>query len=163
MPFELPERDPCPFCENLAGRAVDDSGRSKRWAFVERQDSVAAFVNPFQMSHGALLVVPVRHAPTVLDLRQDEAEAMARLVRRVAHAVYDALDPAGMNIFQNNGVASGQTIPHYHVHVVPRYPGDQPELLLGHNAVLIPFEERVRLAESIAQCLPDAERGDQDP
>ena len=120
MALELPEREPCPFCENLQGNVVKDSSHIKRWAFIERLDSVAAFVNPYKLSHGAVLVVPTRHAPTVLDLGEPEAEALARLVRRVAHAVNDAFDPAGLNIYQNNGIASGQTIPHYHVHVVPR-------------------------------------------
>ena len=155
MAIELPLRDPCPFCENLEGRVAADSDTIKRWAFVERQDLVAAFVNPFQHREGALLLVPTRHASTILDLTEGEAESMARLVRRVAHAVYRAFDPIGLNIFQNNGVASGQTIPHYHVHVVPRYPGDNPEILLGKNAVFIPFEERMRVAREITQHLPD--------
>jgi histidine triad (HIT) family protein len=95
-----------------------------------------------------------RHAPTVLDLDEGEAVSLARLVRRVAHAVHDALSPVGLNIYQNNGVASGQTIPHYHVHVVPRYQGDRPELLLAENARLIPYEERAELARRIADRLP---------
>ena len=154
MPIELPQRDPCPFCENLAGRVAADSDTIKKWAFVERQDLAAAFVNPFQISHGAVLVVPTRHVPTILNLTEADAESMARLVRRVAQAVYQAFDPIGLNIYQNNGVASGQTIPHYHVHVVPRYPGDLPEILLGKDAVLISFEARVQIAEEIAQHLP---------
>ena len=88
MAFELPEREPCPFCENLEGRVSTDSDTIKRWAYVERDELAAAFVNPFQMRHGAVLVVPTRHAPTILDLSEPEAEALARLVRRVAQALY---------------------------------------------------------------------------
>ena len=153
MSIEIPVRDPCPFCRNLRGE-VDDEERTKRFAYVERLTDVAAIVNPYQVSRGAILVMPSRHAPTVLDLTEDEAVSLARMVRRVAHAVHDALAPVGLNIYQNNGVASGQTIPHYHVHVVPRYPGDRPELLLARDARLIPFEERASLASRISDQLP---------
>ena len=154
MPIETPVRDPCPFCRNLRDEIVADEERSKRFAYVKRLTDVAAVVNPNAVSLGAVLVMPTRHAPTVLDLTEHEAQSLARLVRRIAHAVHDALAPVGLNIYQNNGVASGQTVPHYHVHVVPRYPGDRPELLLGKNATLIPFEERAELAHRISACLP---------
>ena len=156
MSLVIPERDPCPFRENLEGAVDVDSSRVKRCAFVERQDLAAAFVNPFQSREGASLVVPTRHAPTVLDLTELEAEALARLVRRVARGIHDAFDVVGLNIYQNNGIASGQTIPHYHVHVMPRCPGEQPNELFGRRAVLVPFAERARLAKMIADNLPRA-------
>ena len=155
MPIELPKREPCPFCENLEDRVTADSDTIKRWAIIERQDLAAAFVNPFQSRHAAVLVVPTRHAPTVLDLGEPEAEAVARLVRRVAHGVYNAFEPAGLNIFQNNGIAAGQRIPHYHVHIMPRYTGEPPDVIFGKDAVLIPFEERIRIADAIAKHLKD--------
>ena len=154
MPIEIPVRDPCPYCRNLQGETEVDEERTKRFAYVERLPQAVAIVNPYQVSPGALLVMTTRHAPTVLDLDEDEALALSRLVRRVAHAVHDALSPVGLNIYQNNGVASGQTIPHYHVHVVPRYTGDRPELLLAENARLIPYDQRVDLARLIAARLP---------
>ena len=154
MPIEIPERDPCPYCRNLQGEIEVDEERNKRFAYVERLEQAVAIVNPYQVSPGALLVMTTRHAPTVLDLGEDETLALARLVRRTARAVHDALSPIGLNIYQNNGVASGQTIPHYHVHVVPRYPGDRPELLLAQNTRLIPYEERSGLARRIAARLP---------
>ncbi len=154
MPIEIPVRETCPYCRNLRGEIEADEERTKRFAYVERVEQAVAIVNPYQVSPGALLVMTKRHAPTVLDLEEDEAVAMARLVRRVAHAVHDALSPVGLNIYQNNGVASGQTIPHYHVHVVPRYSGDQPEIFLAKNAKLIPYEERAELARRIADRLP---------
>ncbi len=154
MPIEIPVRDPCPFCRNLRDEIVADEEHRKRFAYIERLTDVAAVVNPYAVSLGAVLVMPTRHAPTVLDLTEDEALSLARLVRRIAHAVHDTLAPVGLNIYQNNGVASGQTVPHYHVHVVPRYPGDRPELLLGKNATLIPFEGRAELAHRISVCLP---------
>ena len=95
MSLVIPERDPCPFCENLKGAVETDSDRTKRCAFIERQDLATAFVKPFQNREGATLVVPTRHAPSVLDLTETEAEALARLVRRVARGVHDAFDVVG--------------------------------------------------------------------
>ena len=154
MPIELPMRDPCPFCRNLQGEVLVDEDRTKRFAYVDRNADAAAVVNPYQVSCGAILVMPSRHAPTILDLTEEEAESIARIVRRIAHASHASLAPVGLNIYQNNGVASGQTIPHYHVHVVPRYSGDGPELLLGKNAILIPLDEREELADRIKRHLP---------
>jgi diadenosine tetraphosphate (Ap4A) HIT family hydrolase len=122
MSIELPKREPGPFCENLAGRVTADSNRTKKWAFVELLDLAAAFVNPYQHRLWAVLVVPTRHASTVLDLTEPESESLARLVRRVAHAIHAAFGLARLNISQINGVASGQQIPHYHAHVLPGTP-----------------------------------------
>ncbi len=154
MALELPQRDPCPFCENLEGRITADGDGIRKIAFIERPDLAAVFVNPGQARPGHALVIPTRHATTVLDITESEAEALARLVKRVARALYDAFDPVGINIFQNNGIGAGQSIPHYHVHVVPRYTGDNPEVLLGKDTVLLTIEERFQLAEKVAKYMP---------
>ena len=96
MPFDFPKREPCPFCENLAGRVTNDTPDIKKVTYIERGDLVAAFVNPWPNREGAVLVIPTRHAPTILELTEPEVDALWRLVRRVAHAVHDALVPAGM-------------------------------------------------------------------
>ena len=105
------------------------------------------------MRHGHVLVVTTRHAGTLLDVTEAEAESLARLIRRVARAVNEAYSPIGLNVFQNNGVVSGQSIPHYHVHMLPRYSGDQPDELFARQAIPIAMEERLRIAETIAQRL----------
>jgi histidine triad (HIT) family protein len=50
--------------------------------------------------------------------------AVAKTTQRVAQAMRDALNPDGLNIIQNNGAAAGQTVFHYHVHLIPRWDGD---------------------------------------
>jgi histidine triad (HIT) family protein len=116
MPIELPPVDPCPFCERIVGRRDD-------WAVIEARDDAICFVNPRQFEVGQALVIPRRHAPTLLDLSEQENVAIAQLVRDVARALLIAYDPDGLTIYQNNGVASMQEIPHLHVHVVPRRSG----------------------------------------
>ena len=112
MPIELPQVD-CVFCERIAGERDD-------WALIEEAADTISFVGPAQWEVGQSLVIPRRHVPTILDLTAAEATAMMAAVRRLSKAIVDAYDPDGLTLYQNNGVASRQEVPHVHVHVVPR-------------------------------------------
>jgi len=118
MPIDVPQQERCPFCRFIA--------RESQSVIVEELDDTLAFLPPRQHGTGHVLVIPKRHASTLLDLDGNEAIAIMRHVHRMASAIAKAFDPAGLNVFQNNGVTAGQTVPHYHVHIVPSYPGDQP-------------------------------------
>lgn len=127
MPIRLPERDPCPFCENLAGR--------RDCAFIERRPLVSSFMNPRQIERGAVLVITNRHVPTIFEATRDELMTVADLVGRLAHALDAVFQPVALNVFQNNGVTAGQTVPHYHVHVVPRYATSDPTRIFRSSEV----------------------------
>ena len=86
--FELPEprRERCPFCDNVAGRVTE---RGTRCAVVSETDLTAArgmltFVAPRRQHLGRLLVISKRHAPTLLDLTDEEAAAIMRRPTRAA-------------------------------------------------------------------------------
>ena len=104
--------DPCFLCEVIAGR--EEKG------VVEETDQTLTLVNWKQYELGQVYVIPRRHAPTLLDLTDDEMDAVMSAVRRVARALVRAYDPDGMNLIQNNGAVAGQDAPHFHMHVVPR-------------------------------------------
>jgi diadenosine tetraphosphate (Ap4A) HIT family hydrolase len=74
-----------------------------------------------------MLVIPRRHCRGLFDLDADEYAAIWRLVRDVRHALYERLQPDGFNVGANDGTAAGQTVPHAHVHVIPRFDGDVPD------------------------------------
>ncbi len=112
MDFKLPEQDPCFFCEVIAGR--EDKG------VVEATGETLTFVGQRQYEVGQVFVIPRRHAPTLLDLTEDEGAAIFRAVHRVADALVRAYEPDGLTLYQNNGVASLQEVPHFHMRVVPR-------------------------------------------
>ena len=118
MSLELPISEPCLFCEYLDGRSA--------CAFVERAPAVSAFLNPTQYETGALLIVPNAHVTSVLEAPEDLVADVHRAARVWACRVIHVLGATGINVFQNNGVTAGQTVAHYHVHVVPRYPGSDP-------------------------------------
>lgn len=111
-PFELPQVDACVFCEMLVGRV--DKG------LVEETDLTLTIVNIRQFEVGQVLVIPRRHAPTILDLKDEESVAVIDAVRRVSAALVKVYSPDGITLYNNNGVASLQEVPHFHMHVVPR-------------------------------------------
>jgi histidine triad (HIT) family protein len=142
MSLPLPERAPCPFCENLAGRYP--------CAFLHRDEVLASFVNPRQYGLGSVLIIPLRHAPTIFDLTSDELAAINTHAQALARAIQQAYRPVGYNIFQNNGLAAGQSVPHFHLHIVPRHGDDSPTRIFGEPVVEpIPIEERALIAARI--------------
>lgn len=114
--IELPRQEPCEICEGLAGR-------NPGWAAVVECPHTVTVVNPYQFETGQCCVVTKRHAGTLLDITDKEGAAIVRAAKRVAVALVNAYQPLGILTFQNNGVYSGQEVPHYHFHVVPRQPG----------------------------------------
>jgi histidine triad (HIT) family protein len=123
---------------------------------VHQDNDTYAFINPRMAGLGHTLVIPKRHASTLLDLNAAEAQAIMRQVHRIAAAIASVYDPSGLNIYQNNGVTAGQTVAHYHVHIVPSYPGDEPGRIFDTRAVeRTPIEERLEVAARIAAALRD--------
>ena len=116
MPIQLPKMNPCVVCELVVNR-------SRGFAEVERNELTIAYVPDRQFEEGQLLVSPLRHAPTLLDLTDDEASAVIAHARSMARALVAAYDPDGITLYQNNGVVSRQEVPHFHQHVVPRRVG----------------------------------------
>jgi histidine triad (HIT) family protein len=111
----------CAFCELM------DSGDA-RW--VAQEPAVVAFL-PLpgaQLAPGHTLVVPRRHARSVLDADESDVTATAALVRRVSRAMITALDATGVVVLNASGPGSGQTVPHLHFHVVPRWDDEEDTL-----------------------------------
>jgi histidine triad (HIT) family protein len=93
-------------------------------AKVYEDEQTLAFLDVGPASRGHTLVICKQELPTLLDLPPELLAAVARSVQLVARAITASLRPDGLNIVQNNGEASGQTVPHYHVHIIPRWAGD---------------------------------------
>ena len=122
MTFLMAQREPCPFCENFAGRPNPTAGPPS----VLYEDAQAmSYLNV--ASHGGMpghaLVVPKRHVGTILDLTHEEEAHLAHLVAKTARVLTAALEPDGLMIVQRNGLAAEQTVPHVHFHVIPRRAG----------------------------------------
>lgn len=106
----------CAFCDILAGRGP---------ASVVYADTCAvAFMDLRQAVPGHVLVVPRVHVATLDRLDEDTAAHLLRIAHRVAIAIREAWAPEGFNLWQSNGRAGGQEVPHVHLHVHPRRTGD---------------------------------------
>jgi len=114
--LELPVRDRCDLCEGIAGR-------EERWGVIEESDHTLTVINPWQFEIGQCCVITRRHVATLLELSEEECNAIIGSAKRVAHALVETFSPLGVLTFQNNGVYSGQETPHFHFHVVPRQKG----------------------------------------
>ena len=116
-------------------------------AIVYEDDDTFAFMDGGQLNPGHVLVATRTQAETLLDLDERTAAALFRTVHRVARAVQAAFQPEGLTILQANRPAGWQTVPHVHVHVLPRYEGDGVGLVWPRKNP--PLEELRRIAERI--------------
>lgn len=131
MPISMPSADPCPFCDYLAGLHPV--------TILEQGEQVAMLVTRWQRGQGHVLVIPVAHRPTVMDVVPAEEQQLMNALRRAARAITAAYDPGGIAVWQNNGVPAHQTVPHVHFHVAGTLPdggtlsGEVPRLHLDET------------------------------
>ena len=132
----------CIFCKIVAGEIPA--------AKVYEDELTIAFMDIGQVNPGHVLVACKRHAATVLDLTPEEAAAAMQTAQRIAHAAQQAFAPDGITLFQANGAAGGQTVQHFHIHVLPRHEGDGVELAWPRK------EPATHLLQGYAEQLRDA-------
>src|SRR6266511_119891 len=108
---ELPPNN-CPFCSIPAERIQEACAL----AFVVE--------DAFPVSPGHTLVIARRHVSSFFDLTDEEIRALWVMLRAAKERLDPSLHPTGYNVGINVGIASGQTIMHVHVHLIPRYHGD---------------------------------------
>ena len=113
----------CIFCKIVAGEIPSFK------LFEDEHTFAFMDINPAHDGHA--LVVPRVHAPDVHAISPQSIAAVAVTARRVARAVEATLKPAGLNLVQCNGEAAGQSVFHFHMHVLPRALGDDLRLNWG--------------------------------
>ena len=95
--------------------------------YLAENDLAFAIPDGFPLSPGHTLVVPKRLVATWFDATAEEKFALVELVDVVKRKLDERFRPDGYNLGFNAGEAAGQTVPHLHVHVIPRYYGDVPD------------------------------------
>ena len=113
----MSESASCIFCKIVRGEipAVKVHEDAQTLTFMD--------VRPASLGH--TLVISKAHAPNLLEIAEVDLLAVASTVQCVARAVQEALSPDGIRIGQFNGAAAGQTVLHYHVHIVPMREGQK--------------------------------------
>ena len=102
----------CPFCTLPVVRIIDSN------------DHGMVVRDGFPISAGHTLVIPRRHIGSFFELTADERHGLLGLLDKAKEVLDAELRPDGFNIGINDGPAAGQTVPHLHIHLIPRYKGD---------------------------------------
>jgi histidine triad (HIT) family protein len=134
----------CIFCKIVAGQASA--------AKVAENEHALAFMDLFPSVEGHTLIIPKTHYDDVFGADDVTLAGVHRLVRRVAIAMDRALAPEGLMMFQLNRAAAGQTVFHYHAHLVPRSAGSDLRL---HGRGKADDAALAALAERIAAAMPE--------
>ena len=114
----------CPFCSLPAERVIQKSG----FAVVIRDS--------FPVSPGHTLIIPKRHVASFFNVTDAERTDLMSLLAAARDNLDREFRPAGYNIGINDGAAAGQTVPHLHIHLIPRYEGDRDDPRGGVRWVL---------------------------
>ncbi len=110
----------CVFCKIVKGEIPSHK--------VYADENTLAFLDINPISDGHTLVISKKHSVNLLDASEEEVKNVALAVRKIAKATKEALNCDGINVLQANEKASGQSVFHYHVHVIPRMENDGLEL-----------------------------------
>ena len=110
----------CIFCKIMAGQIASTK--------VHEDELTLAFMDIGQVNPGHVLVAVKPHVENIFGLDDKLAAAVFQTTARVARAVNQAFAPQGVTLYQANGAAAGQTVFHFHLHVVPRHDKDGMDL-----------------------------------
>jgi histidine triad (HIT) family protein len=108
--------DGCIFCKIVRGEAPAYT--------VHEDDRILVFMDIFPVTDGHTLVVTKEHFETVFEATEESLQAVVAASRRISRAIQAVLDPDGLMVFQLNGRAAGQSVLHYHMHLLPRREGE---------------------------------------
>lgn len=92
---------------------------------IYEDDSTLAFMDIQPIGSGHTLVIPKSHAADLFTITAIDLNAVTGITQSIARAIHKALTPDGIRIVQTNGAAAGQTVFHYHVHLIPMQEGQR--------------------------------------
>ena len=111
--------DNCIFCK-LAGGDIPTN-------VIYEDESFTVFLDSAPVTRGHALIVPKNHATNLYELPDEEASKIFVLAKKLATKMTETLHCDGFNLMQNNGSVAGQSVFHFHLHLIPRYIGDGQE------------------------------------
>lgn len=105
----------CPFCSSDSTRII-----------LSNCHAIAIY-DGFPVSAGHCLIIPKRHISSFFEATSEEQSALLDMLAEMQEVLVKERNPDGFNIGINDGEAAGQTVMHLHIHLIPRYAGDQPD------------------------------------
>lgn len=115
------KKDDCIFCKLANGDIPTNS--------IYEDDKFNVILDNGPATKGHALILPKDHADNLFELPEETAADAMKLARKLGKHIMDTLGADGLNIVQNNGPVAGQTVMHFHLHIIPRYEGDGQKIL----------------------------------
>lgn len=103
----------CIFCKIVSGEIPSYK--------IYEDDKVLAFLDISQITRGHTLVIPKKHYDSFLDVDSETLQHMIVVAQKLANELTDKLNCKGMNILSNVNEVAGQSVKHFHIHLIPRY------------------------------------------
>lgn len=108
--------DNCIFCKIIGGEIPS--------ATIYEDDEFKAILDRFPSNIGHVLILPKKHYANIFEIDEEVAGRLFKLAVKIAKNMKEVLGLEAMNLVQNNGSMAGQTVHHFHLHLIPRYEGD---------------------------------------
>ncbi|MCL2560121.1 MAG: HIT family protein [Turicibacter sp.] len=135
----------CIFCKIMA--------REIPGHVLYEDEHVLVFLDISQTTKGHTLIVPKAHRTDVFEMAPEEMAQVFSIAPKIATALQKTFNCTGMNIVNNNGSSAGQTVFHYHVHLIPRYNRDEFGIRFINNMEDYDSSDLAALKENIVQNL----------
>ena len=129
----------CIFCRIANGEIPTNT--------IYEDEAFRVILDTAPASRGHALILPKEHYADLFSIPEEEAADAIRLAKKIAAMQMDRLQADGLNLVQNNGAAAGQTVPHFHIHLIPRYENDGQKI--GWNPGNPSAEELAGVRESL--------------
>ena len=133
----------CVFCKIINGDIPS--------ATIYENDEFKAILDRFPSNEGHVLILPKEHSANIFEIDPEKAGRLFVLGVKIAKVMKETLNLENMNVLQNNGPVAGQTVNHFHLHLIPRFAGDSvnvtwPQMDLTDEQI---EDMRAKLAEKI--------------
>ena len=131
----------CIFCKIAAGEIPSKT--------IYEDDKFRVILDLGPATKGHALILPKNHYANLYELPEDTAGDVMKLAKKMATVMTEKLGCQGFNLMQNNGETAGQTVFHFHMHLIPRYEDMDNSSLLKWEPVEVSSDELKEIAEAI--------------
>ncbi len=130
----------CIFCDIINRKANAE--------ILFENEKVLAFLDVRPVNYGHTLVIPKTHSENFLSVCKEDLLELIRITQMISGAITKSINPDGFNIVTNNGTAAGQSVFHFHFHIIPRFNNDafsfKPNLKSYSNGTMREFADKIR-------------------
>ena len=102
---------------------------------VYEDNDFLAFLDLSQTTKGHTLIIPKKHYSNLLEVNFEELSNLFNIVQKISKAIQKTTNATGFNILNNCGTSAGQTVMHFHIHIIPRYDYDNFKISFSNNPI----------------------------